>query len=150
MGNIIGTFKMAIVRNLVFQFLLVTGVLTVAFYLFDKQWALATQEARVVRREFAATHPPVASNLIREWVRTIPTEADVEATYGTHLSQDDIRIYYARMLAKQGWATCPLGSSVDPGRTDDSYCKQHTTDELSISNDDYPATYEFDIEWNWP
>jgi hypothetical protein len=137
-------------KNIVGAIIVTTVALTIAFYMLDKQWSLASQEATVVMSEFMKVNPPAGSHPVRRFVRTIPTSALIGSTYSTQLGREDIRAYYTRLLAKHGWSPCGSVTSRDRSDIVVSYCKQRMRADLDIPNHLYPATYDFSVNWNWP
>lgn len=137
-------------KDIIGAFALTIVALTIAFFMLDKQWSVASQEATVVMAEFLEANPPAGSHPIRRFVRTIPTSAMTGSTYSTQLGREDIRAYYAGLLAKHGWSFCGSVTSRDRADIVVSYCKQHMIADLDIPNQLYPATYDFSVNWNWP
>jgi hypothetical protein len=141
---------MSALKNIVAAFMLTIAALTIAFFMLDKQWSLASQEATVVMAEFMEANPPAFTHPIWRFVRTVPTSATVGSTYSTQLGREYLRAYYTRLLAKHGWSFCGSVTSQDRAHIVISYCKQHMRADLDIPNHLYPATYDFSVNWNWP
>jgi hypothetical protein len=144
------TVDRSALKNIVCAFILTTVALSIAFYLLDKQWSVASQEAKVVTTEFMEAIPPASTRPTWRFVRTIPTSAMVGSTYSTQLGREDLRTYYTRLLAKHGWSFCGSVTSRDRADIVVSYCKQGMRADLDIPNHLYPATYDFSVNWNWP